>query len=120
MVMRSLAALLLATVWAGVSAPMAVAADTAEAPPTFSDAYLDDPANIQAGREVWQDQCRHCHGKSSYPGKAPKLKPRRYKPDFVYDRVTNGFRKMPAWKDVYTKEERMSVTAYIMSKQFSP
>ena len=88
--------------------------------PEFQQAYLDDSANIEAGKEIWQEQCRHCHGKSAYPGKAPKLKPRRYKPDFVYDRITNGFRKMPAWKDVYSEEERMTIVAYILSKSFSP
>ena len=92
----------------------------AEPAPAFTEDVMNNPDVIEAGRELWQDQCRHCHGKSAYPGKAPKLKPRRYKPDFVYDRVTNGFRKMPAWKEVYSQEERMSVVAFIMSKKFSP
>ena len=73
-----------------------------------------------AGKEVWQEQCSLCHGKSAYPGKAPKLKPRRYKPEWVFKRVTDGFRKMPAWKEVFTREERMAVTAFVMSKKFSP
>jgi len=34
--------------------------------------------------------------------------------------VTNGFRKMPAWGDIFSDEERMSVVAYILSKDFSP
>lgn len=88
--------------------------------PEFTQDVLADPARIAAGREVWQDQCRHCHGKSAYPGKAPKLRPRRYKPDFVYDRVTNGFRKMPPWKEVYSQDERISVVTYILSKEFAP
>ena len=108
----------------GVSALGAVAEEATdevpEPPPSFTDAYLGDAANIETGQTVWADQCRHCHGRSAYPGKAPKLKPRRYTADFVFDRVTNGFRKMPAWKDVYTLDERMAVTAYIMSKEFSP
>jgi len=91
-----------------------------EAPPAFTEAFLADPANIGAGREIWQEQCRHCHGKSSYPGKAPKLKPKRYKPDFVFKRVTDGFRKMPPWKEVYSREERMSVVAYVLSREFAP
>ena len=49
-----------------------------------------------------------------------KLKPRRYKPKFVYDRITDGFRKMPAWKEQYSDLERMQIVAYIMSDQFSP
>lgn len=91
-----------------------------EGPPDLSEAVLNDPAIIAAGGEIWSHQCRHCHGSSAYPGKAPKLKPRRYKPEFVFDRVTNGFRKMPAWKEVYTKEERIAVVAYVKSKKFSP
>ena len=96
------------------------AQDATEAPPDFSATYLAEAGNIAAGEEIWVEQCRHCHGKAAYPGKAPKLKPRRYKPEFVFKRVTNGFRKMPAWKDVYTREERMAVVAYILSGQFSP
>lgn len=91
-----------------------------EPPPEFTEAYLNDKENRKAGKTVWVEQCRHCHGSSAYPGKAPKLKPYSYKPDFVFDRVTNGFRKMPAWGDVYSKEERMAVVAYILSDDFSP
>ena len=65
-------------------------------------------------------QCRHCHGRSAYPGKAPKLKPRKYTPEFVFDRVTNGFRKMPAWKEVYSADERRAIVAYVLSREFSP
>ena len=88
--------------------------------PDFTEAFLNDPANIGTGKEVWVEQCRHCHGKSAYPGKAPKLKPRRYTPEFVYKRVTFGFRKMPAWEDIYDQNQRMGVTAYILSREFSP
>ena len=87
-----------------------------EAPAEFTRVYLDDAANQAAGREVWQEQCRHCQGKLAYPGKAPKLKRRRYKPEWVFNRVTNGFGKMPAWRYVFTREERMAVTAYVIKK----
>ncbi|MEO0680368.1 MAG: cytochrome c [Pseudomonadota bacterium] len=101
--------------------PLGAQAKKKSVPPTpFTDLFLSDAAHLSAGEEIWADQCRHCHGAKAYPGKAPKLKPRRYKPDFVYRRVTDGFRKMPAWEDVYTDEERMQVTAYIMSDGFSP
>lgn len=98
----------------------ALAEGAKEPSPEFSEDFLKAQANIEAGKEIWAEQCRHCHGRSAYPGKAPKLKPRRYKPDFVYDRVTNGFRKMPAWNEVYDQQERMSIVAYILSKNFSP
>jgi len=97
-------------------------ADRVPAPPEMTKDYLTDPAHIAVGKQVWDEQCKHCHGASAYPGKAPRLTPRRYqsRPEFVWDRVTNGFRKMPGWKDVYSDEERMGVVAYILSKSFSP
>ncbi len=99
---------------------MAAGQDAEEAPAVFTEAYLNDSANIEAGKAIWQEQCRLCHGYAAYPGKAPKLKPRRYKPGFVFKRVTNGFRKMPSWKEVYSREERMAVVTYVLSKEFSP
>ena len=86
----------------------------------FTPEFLADPEHIAAGKEIWQGQCALCHGAKAYPGKAPKLKPKRYTPNFVYDRVTNGFRKMPPWKDVYDEEERMDLVAWILSRKFSP
>jgi cytochrome c len=91
-----------------------------ESVPELTEAVLNDPANIAMGGDIWGEQCRHCHGRNAYPGKAPKLKPRRYKPEFVFDRVTNGFRKMPAWKDVYSLDERVAIVAYVKSRKFSP
>ena len=117
---KPLAALLAAGIFAGVLGMAAVAQDSAEPPPEFTEAYLNDPATIEAGGEIWAEQCRHCHGYSAYPGKAPKLKQRRYTPEFVFKRVTDGFRKMPAWKDIYDWAERKSLAAYVKSKQFSP
>lgn len=89
-------------------------------PVPFTEQYLSAAGNIEAGGAFWATQCRHCHGAKAYPGKAPKLKPAKYQPDWVYSRVTDGFRKMPAWKDEYTDEERMQIVAYIMSDSFSP
>lgn len=91
-----------------------------EPPHPFTKEYLAAEENIAVGRGVWEAQCTHCHGAKAYPGKAPKLQPRRYKPEFVYRRVTDGFRKMPAWKEQFTDEERMQVTAYILSPVFAP
>lgn len=116
--------------WMGCAAVIGLAAltvDTAEAakkkskpPVPFTEEILADDTRITAGEEIWADQCRHCHGAKAYPGKAPKLKPARYKPEFVYRRITDGFRKMPPWEDVYTDDERMNIVAYILSKKFSP
>jgi mono/diheme cytochrome c family protein len=97
--------------------PQAAASEPA---PKFDPSYLSNPANIKAGERVWTGQCRHCHGASAYPGKAPKLNPGSMEPEFIFDRVTNGFGKMPAWKDVFTLEERMAVVAYVKSDGFTP
>ena len=86
----------------------------------FTPEFLADPEHIAAGKEIWMGQCTLCHGANSYPGNAPKLKPKRYTPNFVYDRITNGFRKMPPWRDVYDEEERMDLVAWILSRRFSP
>jgi mono/diheme cytochrome c family protein len=113
----ALAALCL--LWAG--AALAQGPKTiAEPPPSFDKAYLSSKKNVAAGKDVWDNQCRHCHGAAAYPGKAPKLNPGQLAPDFIYDRVTNGFGKMPAWKDVFSVEQRKSVVAYIKSNDFSP
>lgn len=107
---------------AGIHGPAGAEEDRVPAPPEMTREYLEDPANITVGKQVWEEQCRHCHGASAYPGKAPKLSPRRYRnrPEFVWDRVANGFRKMPPWKDVYSDDELMGVVAYILSRSFSP
>lgn len=112
------AGLALAVLLAGPAA--AQDQEVSEPPEPFTEEYLADEDHITAGKAIWQEQCQHCHGKAAYPGKAPKLKPRKYEPGFVYRRVTDGFRKMPPWKDVYSDEERMQVTAYVLSDDFSP
>ena len=50
---------------------------------------------------------------------SPRLDPSRYTPQFVFDRVTNGFQGMPAWKDEFSEEQRRTVVAYVLSKDFS-
>jgi mono/diheme cytochrome c family protein len=89
------------------------------APPVeFTPEFLGDPQNVQRGRAVWQARCQFCHGKSAYPGKAPKLQPHRYTPAFVYDRVANGFQGMPPWRHEFSVDELKSVVAYVLSREF--
>ncbi len=95
-------------------------ANAAETVPKFDKAFLTDPKNIAAGEKVWHAQCRHCHGAKAYPGKAPKLNPGQLEPEFIFDRVTNGFGKMPSWKAVFSLAQRRSVVAYIKSDDFWP
>jgi mono/diheme cytochrome c family protein len=113
----ALAALCL--LWAG--AAFAQEQKTVKEPmPVFDKAFLASKKNVAAGKDVWDNQCRHCHGAAAYPGKAPKLNPGQLEPDFIYDRVTYGFGKMPGWKEVFSVEQRKSVVAYIKSRDFSP
>jgi mono/diheme cytochrome c family protein len=118
--LRGLVAGAAALVAVGGTARAQSPAPAEEPPPTFEPSYLSNAANVNAGKAVWDEQCRHCHGNSAYPGKAPKLKPGAYTPDFVYDRVTYGFKGMPPWKAVYSLQQRMAVVAYIKSDSFSP
>jgi mono/diheme cytochrome c family protein len=89
-------------------------------PPAIPASLLKDTAMISQGEKIWHDQCTHCHGARAYPGKAPKLQPRTYKPEFVWDRVHNGFRGMPPWKEVYKPEEVLALVAYVLSDEFFP
>lgn len=98
----------------------AAAQDEEEAEFGLTEAFMADPENIAVGAEVWEQRCRFCHGKGTYPGKAPKLQPSRYQPGFVYARVTFGFRGMPGFAEEFTDEERKAVTAYILSDEFAP
>ncbi len=103
------------------NAPQDSTKESANEPtPKFDAAYMNDAATITMGQAVWAKQCRHCHGNSAYPGKAPKLNPGNLEPDFIFDRVTYGFRGMPAWNAVFTIEERKAVAAYIKSNSFAP
>lgn len=118
-ILCALGLLVLAAVPAWQAIAQDTAQDTAKADAALTEAFLSDPGNIAQGKEIWAEQCKFCHGKTAYPGKAPKLKPYKYTPEFVYKRVTKGFRGMPAWGEVYDDHERMSVTAYVMSKGFT-
>lgn len=86
----------------------------------FTEVFMNDPANFAAGKELWFGQCTHCHGFKAYPGKAPKLKPAKYKPEFVFKRIYKGFKKMPAWNEVYTIDEIRQIVVYVKGQGFAP
>ena len=89
-------------------------------PPQLPAETLKNNDVIAKGEKIWHVQCTHCHGAKSYPGKVPKLQPSLYKPEFVWDRIHNGFRGMPPWKDVYKPDEIIALVAYILSDDFFP
>jgi mono/diheme cytochrome c family protein len=105
---------------AAPAATEATAEPPHDPPPAIDPAMLKDAAMVAKGEKIWQDQCTHCHGAKAYPGKAPKLTPRTYKPEFVWDRVHNGFRGMPPWKDIYEPNEVLALVAYVLSDDFFP
>ncbi len=100
--------------------PAVGGSDDEEETPEFNEEVLNASDAIATGGDLWAKQCRHCHGNSAYPGKAPKLTPATYEPEFVFDRITNGFRKMPAWKTVFSLDQRIAMVSYILSDSFSP
>jgi len=115
-------ALVLAVAYAaliGLPAPVLGGAD-ADQPQEepFPKGIVGNPEYIEIGKDVFAKQCRFCHGKGVYPGKAPQLEPSRYTPEFIFDRVTNGYKSMPSWAAVFSTKERQGVTAYILSKEF--
>jgi mono/diheme cytochrome c family protein len=85
----------------------------------LTEEFMTDPGHIALGHELFQQQCAKCHGKGAYPGKAPKLHVGKLSPEDIYLRVTYGFRRMPAWEEVFSDEERMAITAYMKSPKFS-
>lgn len=86
----------------------------------FTAEFMANEANIEKGKELWFAQCTHCHGYKAYPGKAPKLKAGKYKPEFVFKRVYKGFKKMPEWRETFTIDEIRTIVTYVKSKKFSP
>jgi len=102
------------------TAPAAESEEKRDPPPPLPADVLKDPKVISGGEAIWKENCQHCHGSKAYPGKAPKLQPTKYKPEFVWDRVHNGFRSMPAWKELYNDEQVISIVAWVMSAEFWP
>ncbi|MGI9491506.1 MAG: c-type cytochrome [Geminicoccaceae bacterium] len=85
----------------------------------LTETFMTDEENIELGRTLFQKRCKFCHGKGAYPGKAPKLKPKKLSTEQVYTRITYGFRAMPGWEHEFDDHERMALTAYIKSPIFS-
>lgn len=85
----------------------------------LTEEFMTSKENIELGRTLFQKRCKFCHGKGAYPGKAPKLKPKKMSAEQVFLRISYGFRAMPGWEHEFDDHERMSLTAYIKSPVFS-
>jgi mono/diheme cytochrome c family protein len=124
---RAFGVLLLALLWFATSLTAAAqgsasagSSEPRQPPPPLPTEVLKDPRVIAQGEALWKEQCTLCHGAKAYPGKAPRLQPHRYKPEFVWDRLHNGFRNMPAMKDIYSPEQEIAIVAYVLSDEFWP
>jgi hypothetical protein len=55
------------------------------------------------------------------PGSAARERTQRSqrRPEFAFDRVTNGFRGMPGLRDPYGGRDRQAVVTFVLSKDFS-
>ena len=87
--------------------------------PELTEEFLNDPAQIALGQELFQGHARSATARAPIRARRRSSMPKKLTPEDVYLRVTYGFRKMPAWEDVFTDEERMAITAYVKSERFS-
>jgi mono/diheme cytochrome c family protein len=72
----------------------------------FPEEFMTDMTVIREGRDLFQQQCGHCHGSRAYPGKAPRLRPDRYEPDFVFWVIQGGYGGCRRWARCSTTRRR--------------
>ncbi len=80
---------------------------------------LTDPAKIEEGRQQFRVTCAvaYCHGpEGRIGGGAPALRGRHVgTPDYVYNVITNGRRRMPPWRSQLPPEKIWALVAYVLS-----
>lgn len=108
--LTALAALILATF---AFVPAAQAINTPDI-----DALIADEEALSAGTLRFAQNCTYCHGANGVGGKHKKLQCRDFKPDYLYDTISNGLESgsffMPPW-DHFSEEKRWELVAFIMS-----
>ena len=82
--------------------------------PQFTDEFLKNEANILRGKQQFLLRCTFCHAKVGV-GKAPQVRPSERPPEFIFDRITNGFSGMPPWGGVLSEDDRRVLVAFIRS-----
>ncbi len=74
---------------------------------------------ISAGRKIFAQNCSvgYCHGKGGRAGRGPRLRGKIWDSDYLYRVTLNGVPKtsMPGWKGRLSREEILSVVAYIQT-----
>ena len=81
----------------------------------FTEAFLTAEENILLGKKRFLQRCTYCHAKTGVSGKGPQLRPSKRDPEFIFNRITNGYEGMPAWKTILSDEDRRAIVAYIRS-----
>ena len=79
---------------------------------------LADPANIEAGRQMFNVTCTHyCHGKDARGSglRGPSLRNGGFDNWYLYGRISGGRPPMPAFAGIYTPEQIWKIIAYIQS-----
>ena len=89
--------------------------------PEFTEEFLNDPArSIAQGKELFAAECAQCHGSELLSGQGAEAEAQEADaPRTSICASTYGWRNMPAWEDVFSQDERMAITAYVKSKNFS-
>jgi polar amino acid transport system substrate-binding protein len=106
------------------------AAKTGEAPAdsaalTPPQGAASDSDRIREGKEVFNGTCSHCHGPDAIQAERKidlRLLHHRYKDrmeEIFFKTVTNGrpTKGMPAWKDVFSQEQFVSIFAFLKTVQ---
>lgn len=83
---------------------------------------LDDPKAIEEGAHRFSASCTgYCHGREGRVSRAPKLRGKKYDPNFLYARISGGSPSgasglvMPAFASTLPPEEIWKLVAYVMS-----
>ena len=84
-----------------------------------------DSDRVREGKEVFNGTCSHCHGPDAVQAERKidlRLLHHRYKDhmeEIFFKTVTNGrpTKGMPAWKDVFSQEQFVSIFAFLKTVQ---
>jgi cbb3-type cytochrome c oxidase subunit III len=98
--------------------------------------YIDAPANLINGAQIYAENCTACHGtggagdgtlvQNGQVGAMPSFLDvehlRSKRPDQYYDIITNGNleKLMPPWADALSTQERWDVALYVYTLHYSP
>ncbi len=108
---------------APADAPQPAVENAAPTPPQEPAASSED--RVREGKEAFNGTCAHCHGTNAEQAERKidlRLLHHRYKEsmeEMFFKTVTNGrpSKGMPAWKDVFTQDQFVSIFAFLKTVQ---